>query len=64
MEQWYALYAYYVLIVIHKLVVAQLYFTSIRLMHFALLHHYNYVDVSEGIELLTYLPGTFCRVFV
>ena len=33
-------------------------------LHFALPHCNNYADVSEGIGLLKYLSGTFCRVCV
>ena len=33
-------------------------------LHFTLPHYLHYEDVSEGIELLKYLSGAFCRVCV
>ena len=33
-------------------------------LHITLSHYYPYADVSEGIELLKCLSGTFCRVCV
>ena len=31
-------------------------------MHFTLPHYHHFADASEGIELLKYLSGSFCRV--
>ena len=33
-------------------------------LHLTLPHYHHYADVSEGIEILKYLPGTFCQVCV
>ena len=33
-------------------------------LHLRLSHYYHYADVSEAIELLKYLSGTFCQVCV